>query len=440
MSLQNTRHAVNHKRGPAGIKSGKPGEGMTIYDEKGKVELLIVPPQDNARSRTIRIHEVLHANNSSGSRKTAKKYKISEFTCQAVEDAYVHLRYWPSSLGEDAGRDAQSVALRDMLNIKRSIKKSGEPLLSTPSLFNGLLYTALRSLAIGSFNGSYYPETGGSVPITTKGSVPITKILHDAVDNKKVSEAIGRGLSKVLNSVIRRKRKEALTIFESLLMKDGESKEEGEQYGTEMGEGTTQDAAGENPMRIVRLAMTERTQSEHMEILPMRNGSRIKTAMLPTVLATCNPFGLFERERMIDGDGAILIDASGSMQPTQAQLEALCKSAPGATVAYYNGPGRKQADGSFGTLWIFSENGMRADSLPMESLACATNSVDLFALRWLLHQTGPHYFVTDQGFCGGPAGQDIAAHVLLGRSPEVEVIGNLNAALLKFKELAALKA
>lgn len=415
---ETTRQGINYSKGPAKMKIGPDGNGATIFGKKDIVEQVIVPISDNARSRTIRLHEILHANNSQGCRKQAKKYKVSSFTAQVIEDCFVHLKYWPSTLPKFALRDAAVVSLQDLRTMKHLYK--GKDITSEPNTFNGVLYTALRSYAI-------------LVDACPKHYEYYKKTVQGLFNDTKLSTSILKALSTVVNFVINNKRKDALRLFESLLMKVEEEESNQGEPGHEIGEESKGDKS-DWPMRIEVFPLVERTSSEHMEILPVRSGSRLITSRLPVVLATKNLTGLFERERFTQGGGAILIDASGSMQPSFAELEKLCKLAPGATVAYYNGTS-KQSDGTYGTLWIFAKDGMRADHLGKESLWARGNCVDLYALSWLLNQEGPHYFVTDEGFCGGPRGQDVAAKLLLARSPHVEVIKKLDIAIGVFEKL-----
>ena len=69
-----------------------------------------------------------------------------------------------------------------------------------------------------------------------------------------------------------------------------------------------------------------------------------------------------------------------------------------------------RADGSYGTLVIYSQGGQRAREIAHHY---GGNEVDLYAIQWLLQQSGPRTLVSDGGFAGGPEGQDIAAAKLV---------------------------
>jgi len=90
-------------------------------------------------------------------------------------------------------------------------------------------------------------------------------------------------------------------------------------------------------------------------------------------------------------------------------LIATCRALPAVLIAYYSGD-YERPDGSYGTLCVFSRAGRRAVDVPYR---VSGNSVDLYALRWLLRQPAPRLIVTDGEFCGGPSGQDVQALVLL---------------------------
>src|SRR5262245_5626755 len=85
------RPAISYRRGPALVKAGTLPGGLTVFD-KGRVQELLVPVNNDCHARTIRVHEVLHANNSSP--RKHKVQDVSSLTYNAVEDCFVHLNYW----------------------------------------------------------------------------------------------------------------------------------------------------------------------------------------------------------------------------------------------------------------------------------------------------------------------------------------------------------
>jgi hypothetical protein len=201
----------------------------------------------------------------------------------------------------------------------------------------------------------------------------------------------------------KRGRTKALKAF-SALMRSDEA-----QQGANKSEGSA-GAMRANLMRgVVKLPMVEPCDATAKRTSIARSGARINRDRLAGAIATGSIAGLFIRQRYLPG-GTYLFDASGSMQISEVRLNELCHKFPAATVAYYSGSEYQRADGSFGDLVIYSQGGQRAREVANRY---GGNSVELFAIQWLLKQPGPRTFICDGGFCGGPDGQDIAAAKLL---------------------------
>jgi hypothetical protein len=111
--------------------------GFTDF-QKRKVVRISVPLASGAYARTVRIHELLHANNSQPPRKS--KYPL--LAQNAIEDARVHSVYWPNSMPRKANRDCMAAALADM----RSIRPMAE--LGCAETWNRTLLIALRVMSI----------------------------------------------------------------------------------------------------------------------------------------------------------------------------------------------------------------------------------------------------------------------------------------------------
>jgi hypothetical protein len=98
---------------------------------------------------------------------------------------------------------------------------------------------------------------------------------------------------------------------------------------------------------------------------------------------------VFHRRRRQRG-GTVLIDASGSMRFTPADLERITAAASLATVAIYAGHGRK------GTLSVVAARGRMASADALASSARGIgNVIDGPALRWLAGQQEPRVWVSD---------------------------------------------
>jgi len=106
---------------------------------------------------------------------------------------------------------------------------------------------------------------------------------------------------------------------------------------------------------------------------------------------------VFDHERRAKG-GIVLIDGSGSMAMSRADVLKILKVAPGATVAIYSdmdeGRGRPN-------IHILAKDGKCVEEKNMPPFGCG-NGVDLPALEWAISQrkkNEPVLWVTDGGVC-----------------------------------------
>lgn len=100
---------------------------------------------------------------------------------------------------------------------------------------------------------------------------------------------------------------------------------------------------------------------------------------------------VFDRTTRSNG-GVVLIDGSGSMQLSQANVRRLVEAAPGATVAVYCADN----DTHPVNLWILADRGRMVSEMPER---WSGNSVDLPAIEWAVtqrqHRSSPVVWVTD---------------------------------------------
>lgn len=115
-------------------------------------------------------------------------------------------------------------------------------------------------------------------------------------------------------------------------------------------------------------------------------------------------FDIFARKRRDQGKRArmsLLIDGSGSMSWSDAELVELQERLPAATVAIYGG-GEEAYDA--GTLCIVAAGGKRMvfdrSALREKYKVGMGNIVDGPALRWLGRQDGPRIWLSDEGVTG----------------------------------------
>lgn len=351
--------------------------GITMFKGK-RVESIMAPFGGSALERTIRIHELLHANRSP---QPPKRSKFPVLAIQATEDARVHFTHWPvSKLPMKANRDCLAIGLREIHRLP--------PLaaLADADDWNKALLLALRGAAIVARLGSQTDKRRADQRIR-------------AAFGDRVASALGG----ILNSLSRRTY--CNRAFTNLMREPNDIEPH---MGNQKGTGSN-GAASDSPMRIVKLPLVESCYSAVRRTALARSGARLNRARLANAIATGSTAGLFIRQRYLPG-GTYLFDASGSMNLSDERLQALCNSAPAATVAFYSGPGRPDETGCYGELVIYAQGGRRAATVDRVH---GGNEVDLYAIQWLLAQRGPRVYIGDGGFCGGPEGQDIRAEVLL---------------------------
>ena len=166
--------------------------------------------------------------------------------------------------------------------------------------------------------------------------------------------------------------------------------------------------AGERSAEDIRRALAYYDPREDegepgaMSIRPIRLPHRLPARMRGTAYRTATyggrignaarvniDGGIFRNRRMTRGGGTVLIDCSGSMSFTVADVEAILKAAPAVTIATYNG------SGDSGELRIVAARGRRADASDLIP-PYGGNIVDVPALEWLGRQPSrPRLWVSD---------------------------------------------
>lgn len=112
--------------------------GRTTW-HKRKVTEVAAPMRSGAYARTVRIHELLHANHSPQPVRRSKYPALAE---NAIEDVRVHAVYWPRSMPVKANRDCLATALQQLHNLPPMA------LLGRADDWNISLLVALRAMAI----------------------------------------------------------------------------------------------------------------------------------------------------------------------------------------------------------------------------------------------------------------------------------------------------
>ncbi len=102
---------------------------------------------------------------------------------------------------------------------------------------------------------------------------------------------------------------------------------------------------------------------------------------------------IFARRCKLPG-GTVVIDASGSMRLTAAQIQAIVDCAPGCLVASYSGTGPG------GVLRVLAKGGMRVAKEYCAPPGGGGNIVDFPALKWAYRHSHPRIWVSDQVVTG----------------------------------------
>ena len=429
------------------LEAGKPVEvgacgshqgGHTALGRKNGVVRIVVPNEGNAASRTIQLHELLHARYSI--KPPSRKGKVPMVAQQAIEDCRVHREWWPMGAPVRVHRDALASALQDVRALSRGIKLK----LTGPSDHHNwpiTLLCAVRALATA--------DKVLSVPGSAESS-GIAKRARGVL--KRLEGAMGRDYARGLYAIARdassgvtRLRNKATKAFVALLpdpppvpvsRPDGIKRQV---VKPSPGKG----CAATVPMLVVDLPKSAPCipgQARRLEA--GSSGNRLNFPRVAQSLAGLDASALFDetrRRRPGRGfSGVVLIDASSSMDVSSERLAHVCAAIPGATVAYYSGPGGlpKNVDGVkvYGVLAVYARGGIRhsCKSAPFHE---SGNEVDLWAVKWLLSQPGKRLLVTDGGYCGGCDNQAQAAAALVQVSEKtgaLEVVASIDDLVKRF--------
>jgi hypothetical protein len=386
--------------------AGTWSSGKTIWKD-GRVVHIEAPMMDGAYARTVRNHEAIHANRDNPPQ-TSEQH-LNQDAVTAVDDILVHTALWPDDMPEQANRDCLYTGIVEATK--------GVPFSMATENWNQAITSALRGMAI----------TRKLRHISDHVNTVDAK-LGDTFTESGVDGNIMRDLRAIVDLTTKGKRHKAIKRLSKLMVEDDINlpmkwalmpsdddlftklmHNKGEYVLGSVGPELRQN------MRIVKLPMVEPTNAQQPTTVTQvaRSGPRLNRPMLARVIANRSPSCAFKKTRYIRrAGGSVLLDSSGSMHLTNKQLKNLCRQFPAATVAYYFGWSRTLINhyGCYGDLVIYAENGRRAQDVGQRD---DNNSVDLYAIQWLLKQPAPRYIVTDRDFCGGPTGQNIAASQLL---------------------------
>ncbi len=408
--------------------------GSIEWDPKnGLITGATLPVGDNAFQRTVRYHELLHANHTPQAlHKLCKKYQKANdrqgwSSVQTIEDVFVQAVYWPRKSTQQQNRDALCVAMQEARGLLHNHVD--------PRQYNDALRSTLRAMAIAYtcaplastlWKDEWDKMTKAVVKAFGSG---IFNALYQIIQN--VQYAIGR--SEPAQQKIRLR---AIKDLDLLYLDPPKPDFKGKPLAPEH-------APSAEPMKIVHLPLAESCTDKSSGMRLTRSGARINVGRLATCVVNNTMAGLFRKRIPRNPQGTVVFDASGSMGISPDFLRQLCKAAPGAQVAYYSGSEGEMlhhaesfGPGGYGALVIWAKEGRRygGNKCPYKY---GGNEVDLFAIRWLLQQQAPRIIVTDRGFCGGPMGQSATALAVLEFAEKqglVRVIDGARQALAEFSK------
>ena len=405
---------------------GLPGDsGVTVKDGKGKVLEVGVPVTNTAAGRTVRLHESLHAAYSA----LRLPEGLHPWTLQAIEDARLHSACWPKGY-TSVDRDAQVMALREMRALSEMWERLGSEEL--PMAITALVRSATTLYTTAYSEHMKVEQAGKNIPREmVEALVPVLVAIRE-----RQWELAARTLDPLMKGVAGEMPREDESLESAAtgaaaFDPDASVEVLGPPTAVwDAAEGRVVPGEGEERKRKVIDGKIGRPRMKIVELQPRHEptelakarartpaamGTRIRSHKLAGAVVSNNARGLFSRPaKRFSVAGTVLVDASGSMRVTAKKLLVLLKSAPGATLAYYDSPDEME-----GTLWVAARNGrMYQGSLPHMG---GGNGVDLEALQWLLKQAGPRIFVTDKAFTGTPA-EAKAAKVLLAQAERLKLV------------------
>lgn len=369
---------------PGLVVTNNPGrDGLTEWKE-GKVTRIVTSLGDTPQQRTVRIHEMLHANRTDPN----IKCPFGEMVANLVEDVFVHSDYWPESLPREAHEDALLTADEELDMISASLDDIWED----KELRDHALYAAVRCLSIGDKLQHY---DGGETL-------------------KKACSLLSRGFGEreaylAANMISTSNRSTRWVLADKLFKRDFERPEHRED-DVELEDEVEQGPGGRRHGGKIEIVHPKRHIPCNAFRAPRsaaRSGAVIRAGRLGRAIVNGSTSGLFYKTGSNPG-GSVLIDASGSMNFTAETLQKICDGAPSATLAYYSG--NSGGCDYLGKIVVHAKDGKRAKGLVG---VYGNNDIDYWAIKWLLKQPAPRAMFTDCGFCGGPEGQDEAAHDLL---------------------------
>lgn len=355
------------------------GRRWSVDDGRPQVDTaarrMLVPLQDTDGDRFIRAHEMAHARITPkvGAGKAAKKAGVSMLALQVAEDARVHHflnRRGIPTPGGMTPAEAESCAKRIVSNERDvaaallSAVNTGDfdlirDGLQAAGMEHDTLYDIVRDVRkVAEGIGRRPDRRGGKHPCDnsrgfTTRTIPAA-LQFDILWPEEPGDP-GDGMRDKLSELIR--------------------------YGatsSRPGQWGTVDPIARAPMSIARRRGKGETRTYRDE------------GTAPSAVHRLTIDGrIFSRQRHAPG-GTVLIDGSGSMALSSAQLAAIVEAAPTGKVAVYCGRSTS------GRITVVADRGRMATEKDMRRARVGGgNVIDGPALRWLANQAKPRIWVSD---------------------------------------------
>jgi hypothetical protein len=383
--------------------------GFTEYDPRknSRVIKLGAPAGDKAFDITVRGHETRHATRHKAARN--KPMTPNEaIASQIVDDVNIECSPLPDTKGLRAYRRAHlATAFDGLKTIARNARKVKNGLApDNVAMRNAQLVHSVRTAAMLIAYGQ-----GGEAEKLAR--IRGGAILRKAIGDKTRKAIVG--VIEVARS--RRHRNRAISMLVSLMESEpSEDEEERERVPGEKSNilaPVSEGDALDGKMKIIDLRPKSVFCSKEKSITRRHapDGVCINPARFVNAIVSGNSHGLFSRRVRQKPGGTVVIDASGSMGADKANLSAICKLVPSATVAFYSGT----VSGK-GELVVYAYQGKRfAGELPEEHMH-GGNAVDLPAVKWMMRLPKPWTLISDLQFCGGVLGSESVALALVERA------------------------
>lgn len=322
--------------------------------------------------RNVRAHELAHAAFSPVERPPRPK-GVSERTLQSLEDYRVNTL--AASAGVDFSAGSPSHIMQSAILMTKG--NPADAILLTLAAFPGERRKVLEQVL--ALNDSKYGPLIRNVVLAAQSAMsPLTY---------EATEKTAEWLEPYVRRAVRR-------IKMAGLRDDGESEDGWPTESEEEDDGATESEGKASrsgtpwgTMYIERPALGVRHHRALARTLPTDEGSLFRSPWRVTVDGR-----VFQRVKAT-ARASVLIDASGSMSLSAAQIKSIVKAAPASVIAAYAGAGTR------GPLRILAERGLMTET-PKDYKFPVGNIVDVPALEWLATQPEPRYWISDGGVTG----------------------------------------